>query len=261
MASPLAGGSDAALCTDVALAADPVLLARAVGIEPYEWAVSALRSPAPREAWVVTRQGSKSTTASIIGLHCALFKPRSTVLLLSPGLRQSAELFRKLVTAYRQLGRPVASKAESATALEMENGSRVVSLPGTETTVRSYAADLVLVDEAARVSDAVWDAVRPMVAVTGGRIVLLSTPWEADGFFWRAATGVDGGWVVRVVPADQIPTISPDFLAAELASMGKSVFAREYLCDFAQGGAGLFTLAQLRARIDPDLHAPLAIGG
>jgi len=244
------------LAHDLAMAADPVVMARELGMEPYSWAKDALRSPSPRECWVVTRQGSKSTTASLIALHTALYRPGSTVLLLSPGLRQSSELYRKALTSYRKLGRPVAARSEAQTSLEMENGSRIVSLPGTEATVRAYVADLILVDEAAKVPQDVWDAVRPMVAVTGGRVVLLSTPWMADGFFWRAATGLDSGWVVRTVDCWAIPTIPHDFLRDELASMGKSVFAREYECSFEAGGSGLFTLNQLRALTDPSLKAP-----
>ncbi len=42
------------------------------------------------------------------------------------------------------------------------------------------------IDEAARVSDELYRAVRPMLATSGGRIVLLSTPFGKRGFFFRA---------------------------------------------------------------------------
>lgn len=252
----MARATTTTLARDLAMAADPVAMAREMGFEPYDWAKAALRSPEPRECWVVTRQGSKSTTASIMALHLALWQPRRTVLMLSPGQRQSGELFRKSLQSYRLLGRPVAPVSEAQTSLELGNGSRIVSLPGTEATVRSYSADLILVDEAARVPDDVWDAIRPMVAVTGGRIVLLSTPWLSEGFFYRAAVGEDPGWRVRTVTCDQIPTISSEFLEAELESMGRSVFDREYRCDFMSAGAGLFTMAQLRGLVDRGFCAP-----
>jgi hypothetical protein len=51
------------------------------------------------------------------------------------------------------------------TKLELANGSRILSLPGSERTVRGYAAaDLVVIDEATRVDDELISAVRPMLA-------------------------------------------------------------------------------------------------
>ena len=57
---------------------------------------------------------------------------------------------------------------ESAAALTLANGSRVLSLPGSEATVRGYAADFLIVDEAARVPDELLAGIRPMLAATGG---------------------------------------------------------------------------------------------
>ncbi|MGO9179278.1 MAG: terminase large subunit domain-containing protein [Candidatus Limnocylindrales bacterium] len=244
------------LARDLAMAADPVAMARAVGVEPYDWAKAALRSPAPRECWVVSRQGSKSTTAALMALHLATYRAGSLAVCVSPSQRQANELLAKVRQAYSALGRPVGAVSEAIAQLTLENGSRVVSLPSSEASIRGYAADLVLLDEAAKIERALYEAIRPMVAVTGGRIVMLSTPWLAEGFFWEAATGADPGWVVRTVPCWDIPTIRRDFLDAELASLGRSVFAREYECSFENAGAGLFTLAQLRALTDPALRAP-----
>jgi hypothetical protein len=242
----------AALLADLASSLDPVELARRLGIELYAWQTAALRSVAARACWVVTRQGGKSTAAALLALHAALFRPGSTVLMASPGLRQSSELYLKARSLYRQLGRPAGSRSEAATSLELESGSRIIAVPGSsESTIRAYAADLLLVDEASRLDPATWDALRPMVAVTGGRIVLLSTPWGAEGFFWEAATGRDPGWEVTTVPATEIPTIDPLFLERERLSMGPSAFDREYGCSFEALGAGLWSAAQVEALLDP----------
>jgi hypothetical protein len=51
--------------------------------------------------------------------------------------------------------------AESALRLELANGSRIVSLPGSGETVRGYSAPrLVIVDEASRVPDELMGANR-----------------------------------------------------------------------------------------------------
>src|SRR5207245_11315659 len=114
--------------------------------------------------------------------HTALYQPRSLVLLLSPSLRQSAELFKKVIGAYRTLDVTVPTEAESALRLELVNSSRIVSLPGTESTIRGYSGvRLLIIDEAARVPDDLYYSVRPMLAVSGGRLVALSTPFGKRG--------------------------------------------------------------------------------
>ena len=72
-------------------------------------------------------------------------------------------------------------------SLLFPNGSRIVGLPGTEGTVRGFSAvSLLLIDEAARVEDAMYKALRPMLAVGGGDLWLMSTPWGKRGFFYEA---------------------------------------------------------------------------
>jgi hypothetical protein len=51
---------------------------------------------------------------------------------------------------------------------QFPNGSRIVGLPGSEGTIRGFSAvSLLLVDEASRVPDELYLAVRPMLAVSG----------------------------------------------------------------------------------------------
>jgi hypothetical protein len=87
---------------------------------------------------------------------------------------------------YGALVEPVASRGESALRLELENHSRIISLPGQEQTVRGYAGvSLLIVDEAARVPDDLYFAVRPMLAVSNGRLIALSTPFGKRGWFYE----------------------------------------------------------------------------
>src|SRR3712207_7257735 len=107
--------------------------------------------------------------SALIALHRVLYHPSSLVLCLAPSLRQSQELFGKVLGFYRELGRPVPPQAERKLSLELENESRIVTLPGTEKTIRGFSgAVLLLVDEASRVNDGLYYAVRPMLAVSEG---------------------------------------------------------------------------------------------
>src|SRR5687767_6697694 len=102
------------LATDLALALDPVRLAQAAGFAPDPWQVGVLRSASPRVLLNCSRQSGKSTTTGVLAVHTALFQPGSLVLLLSPTLRQSQELFKKCLQVYRAVGRPVPAEAETA---------------------------------------------------------------------------------------------------------------------------------------------------
>src|SRR5262249_58320661 len=97
-------------------------------------------------------QGGNATTAALLSLHTLLYEPPSLVLMLSPSLRQSSELFRSLMQFYRLLEGAPELAAESALRAEFRNGSRGISLPGTERAVRgNSAASLVVIAEASTV--------------------------------------------------------------------------------------------------------------
>src|SRR5215218_5873853 len=174
------------LAQDLKLALDRAAFAKRLGLEPDPWQEDLLRSTSDRVLLNCCRQSGKSTMTGIVALHRALYHPRSLILCLAPALRQSQELFGKVLGFYRDLGRPVLSQAERKLSLELENGSKILTLPGSEKTIRGFSgAALLIVDEAARVDDGLYFAVRPMLAVSGGALIMLSTPYGKRGVFFE----------------------------------------------------------------------------
>jgi len=168
-----------------------------------------------------------------LAVHTAVFQAESLTLLVSPSLRQSTELFRKVLEGYRAIGRPVPSTASTQTRLELENGSRVVCLPGREDTIRSFGGvTLLVIDEAARVPDDLYRAVRPMLAVSRGRLICLSTPFGRRGFFWQAWQDDDAAWQRVCVPWRDCPRIGADFIEEERRAMGDAWVRQEYETSF-----------------------------
>lgn len=170
------------VASDLALALDPLLFARASGFDPDPWQADLLCSSHTQTILNCSRQAGKSTVTAFLALHRALFWPGSLILLVAPAERQSKELFNdKLKRHYEDLKRRVTVvKARQESVLEMTfgNGSRIVALPGKEATVRGFSSvAMLIVDEASRVPDSLYRAVRPMLAVSKGRIVVLSTPF------------------------------------------------------------------------------------
>jgi hypothetical protein len=195
---------------------DAASFARRLGFEPDPWQIELLTCTDQDVLLNCSRQSGKSTCAALIGLFEALTVARSLILLLSPSLRQSGELIRKVYDFYNQLGHQTGyypSERETVLTLELQNGSRIVSLPGKEGTVRGYSgARRIILDEAAQVKDELYYSIRPMLAVSGGRLMLLSTPYGKRGFFFEAWSKGGQDWRRFEVPAPLCPRISPEFL-------------------------------------------------
>jgi len=234
---------------------DAVALLRQGGMEPDPWQVAVGRSQAARLLLLCCRQSGKSTTTAALALATALREPGSLVLLLSPSLRQSSELFRKVLDHYRALQAPLRTTAESALRPELANGSRLVSLPGTEGTVRGYSGvRLLVIDEAARVADELYYAVRPMLSVSGGALVVLSTPFGKRGWFHQEYTQGES-WERFKITASECPRISKEFLEEERRTLPPLFFQSEYMCEFVdtidQVFASAFVHAAISAEVQP----------
>lgn len=201
------------------------------------------------------RQSGKSTITAIRALHRAVHFPHSLVLLVSPSLRQSSELFRK-VTAFLHL-LPVRPHLveDNRLSLQMENGSRIVSLPAKESNVRGFSGpSLIIEDESARVHDDLYLAMRPMLAISGGAHILMSTPFGKRGHFYEAWENGGDSWDRIEVTADQCPRITPAFLAEERRTMPTLWFSAEYNCEFCDTVDMVFSTEDIMAAISDEVQ-------
>jgi hypothetical protein len=222
---------------------------------PDSWQTVLLRSDCDRLLLLTTRQGGKSTVAAALALAEALRRPGSLVLLLSPSERQSGELATKVFSFYDALDRPVAAVKRTELQLYLTNGSRVIALPESEKTVRGYSgARMLIVDEASRVSDALYYTVRPMLAVSRGRLLALSTPFGMRGWFHDEWRGTER-WERVKVTAEQCARIPREFLAEERRSLGERWYRQEYECSFEDMIGAVFSQADIdRAMNHPEVQ-------
>src|SRR5215211_2534655 len=241
------------LVEDLKLGLDRVAFARALELDPDAWQEELLRSTSERVLLNCCRQSGKSTMTAVIALHRALYHPGSLILCLAPALRQSQELFGKVLGFYRDLGRPVSPQAERKLSLELENGSRIITLPASEKTIRGFSGtSLLVLDEAARVADELYFAVRPMLAVSGGALMMLSTPYGKRGVFYEEWTG-GRGWERYEVTAGECPRISPEFLAEEKEALPSWVYRQEYECSFEETEDQVFTYEMVERAVTAEV--------
>jgi hypothetical protein len=244
------------LAHDLANALDPALFMARCGLAPDPWQARLLRSTAPQALLLCSRQAGKSTCTAALATHTAVYEPGSLTLLFAPSQRQSIELFRKVTDFYSTID-PMPLEQESMSRLELPNGSRVVSLPATPESIRGYSAPkLIIVDEAAFVDDGLYQAVRPMLAVSNGRLIGMSSAHGKRGWLYQAWT--DGGpyWERIMVTAYDCPRITPAFLERERAAMPDAQFRQEYLCEFVDTNDAVFPSSLVRSALSSDV-APL----
>ena len=198
-----------------------------------------------------SRQWGKSTVCAIKAVHHAYFHSNASVIIVSPSERQSFELVRKAKSFAAKLKIPLKSDGSNKASLVFPNGSRIVGFPASNDRLRGFSASLLIVDEAAHVSDALYNTVRPFLAATGGALWLMSTPNGKSGFFFDEWMSTNSEWFRISVPATDCSRISPKFLAEERARMTEDSFAREYLCQFGDSQASLFCPDDIKALFHP----------
>ena len=241
---------------DLRLALDRVTFAEALGLGADPWQADLLRSGASRLLLNCCRQSGKSTMAALIALHRALYHPASLVLILAPAERQAKETLSKVADLYRKAGHSTPPDSSRKLGIRLASGSRIEALPGTEKTIRGFSGvDLLVLDEAARVDDGLYFAVRPMLAVSGGALIMLSTPAGRRGVFFEEWT--DGaGWERYEVPAEECPRIPPGFLEEERRALPSWVYRQEYECSFEETEDQVFTHEMVERAVTSEV-APL----
>jgi hypothetical protein len=249
----------------LSLGLSAVNLMKRAGLTPDPWQEQVLRSHSNRIAIVAARQSGKSTTTGCLAVFQAIFTPDSLVLLIAPTLRQSSELFAKVLSIYSAVGRPVATaKDPTTTTLTLVNGSRIITLPGDPETLRGFSAvSLAVIDEAARVVDAMFPAITPMLAISRGRLVLLSTPWGRRGTFfdvWQDAasgglTPETSQWERIAAKSAACPRLDRSFLDEQRRLLGERMYLQEYECEFIMSEDQVFTQESVDAAFQSDIEA------
>ena len=249
------------LQTEMTFRLDPSLLMVRAGYRPDQWQVQALRSQSKRSLWCCARQTGKTECASFIAIRDALLEPCSLVLIISVGEDQAREFFRRTVENYNKLGRPVDVVREMALGLELANGSRVLALANNPATIRGYpSVRRIIVDEAAQLQDVVFNTMMPMLAVSQGSMLCLSTPFGARGFFFERFSEDTPDWERVTVRATDCPRISADFLERELREQGPRWFAQEYEAVFVSAEGQCFSDEMIGAMFTDGDDIPILTG-
>ncbi len=245
------------LTADFRHALDPVLWSREkLQLELDPWQCDLLRSRGLRELVNVTRQGGKSTSTAAGVLHEGTYVAASKTIVISPSQRQSSLLLQK-VEEFAELAKIRTRPHPGEDPGLLLPSGEFIALPGNEATTRGFGGcTWLIVDEAAQVRDALFHSARAFLATTNGRTWLLSTPFGKRGFFYLSHES--GRWRITRVPATSCPRIPAEFLEEQRASLPKSWFDQEYLCEFTSVENAIFDHEMVLRSLSPDLE-PLCL--
>jgi hypothetical protein len=183
-----------------------------LGFRPDERQAEVPRSTAKRGILNCSRQWGKSTVTVAKALYRVFTVPESLVLVSSPSKRQSAEWMRKAKRMLMRMGIKPRGDGDNAVSLMLANGSRIVGLPRMEDTIRGFSAvSMLVIDEASRVSDEMYEALRPMLAVGDGDLWMMSTPRGKSGFFYETWEHGGPDWLRVRGPATEWRRFRRDF--------------------------------------------------
>lgn len=213
-----------------------------------------LESESARGILNCSRQWGKSTVTALKALYRVETRPESLVLIATPSSRQSGEFLHKVEKMLRRAGVTPKGDGYNEMSLQFPNGSRIVGLPGVEGTVRGFSeVSMMLIDEASRVEDSMYYALRPMLGVGKGDLWLMSTPFRKRGFFFEIWEHGEPEWFKLKASAEENPRVDAAFLAEELVELGEDLYRREYLCEFMDDAGAVFDRKLLENAFDRDV--------
>ena len=165
---------------------DPVSYLSSIGWNVFPWQDAVLSDPSTRICIDGARQGGKSTIMSAVTCHHAKYYPGSLSVILAPTLMQAGEDMMKIkafIACDRRYPKLVRSGAQE---IQLLNGARILVLTASDDAARGFSnPDIILFDEASRIPDEVFEAVRPMITDNPyARIYEISTPNGKQGFFY-----------------------------------------------------------------------------
>lgn len=135
-----------------------------------------------------SRQMGISTLVAAYSLWLMIFHKDKNVLIISIKQEVSKEIVSKVRFANDNLPNwlKVECKEDNRLSLKLANGSQITATSSSPSAGRSAALSLLILDEAAFIeqSEEIWAAAQPCLS-TGGKSILLSTPFGVGNFFHK----------------------------------------------------------------------------
>ena len=235
------------------------------GFPPFVYQAEFLKMEEKRIAMRSGRQIGKTVVAAVRALYQAYTYPNQVILIIAPTLRQAGILIKNIKTYVSTnidlfvLEEPKKDRKKqlpknTATEMWFENGSQIYCLPSGKQSgdnIRGFSPHLIIVDEAAFVSEDAFSAIEPSLASTNGDLILISTPYGQRGFFYDSFRP-DTEYKTMHVKSEQCPNITEEFLRSRRNDprITENEYIREYEGEFTSAADNMFRREDLKFCMD-----------
>lgn len=195
---------------------------------------------------IVMRSGRQVGKSAIIGVKVgeyAINNSQKTIMIISKTERQARLLFQKII-AYVQYKKESMIKRgldrPTNYELKLTNGTIVYCLPAGDNGygIMGYTVDLLVADEAAFIPEEVWNSILPTLAVTKGNVILLSTPFIKEGYYYNCFE--DKNFTKFHQSSEDCPRKDEEFLKRMRKDLTEAQYAQMYLGEFLENAMAFF---------------------
>lgn len=196
-----------------------------------------------------SRQKGKSFMIANILLYFALNWNKTKNICVSPTLKQAKNIYKTIMDAIEKTG---IVKSSNATDLEItfinRSNIRFLSAEMGES-LRGYTVTGILcIDECCYISDEVFNTIKPWVDYNKSPILMVSTPYVKEGFFWQYYNyGLEGvnkvitvDWCDPKFKKEMDKILPPERLEEYRKTMPANKFKSEYLGEWLDDEGTVF---------------------
>ena len=192
----------------------------------------------------IGRQWGKSLMGMNLALYWMINEGPCKVLWVSPVYSQSSKVHKELYSAIAQSGL-VKSNNFSDNRIELKNGSEIVFRSAERyDNIRGLTMDYGIIDEAAFMKDDAWkEAIRPVFAVRGKKVLFISTPKGKNWFheLYQLGQSADHKRYKSYTGSSyETPFISKEEIEDAKRTIPEQVFKQEYEAKFIDSGGEVF---------------------
>lgn len=214
------------------------------GWRPHPGQLAFLASDAPVRVLACGRRWGKTEVIAAEIARTLLSGAPRAVLLVAPSQEQAMLGFERAIEFLQRAGaRPTVRRSPAPTLTLGDSKLWARSAARGGMLLRGRKAHLIIVDEAAYVPEAVvTEVLTPMLADTGGKLALVSTPRGKNYFYRLYQQGQEDGvriWSLRS-PSWHNPLLSPTLLQMQASMMSARQFQVEYGAMFLDDAGQVF---------------------
>lgn len=192
----------------------------------------------------IGRQFGKTLLADNQALYWMFNDPKCKVGWVSPVYKQCKKVFEEIESAFSENPFVFSEKNKTDLTFKTINGSTMQFFSAERyDNIRGFTFDYLIIDEFAFIDEAAWtEVLRATVLVKGKKVLLISTPKGKNHFYnLHQLDGVNPQYKSFTMTSYDNPIINPTEIDDARLTLPDHVFRQEYLAEFIDGGAGIFS--------------------